>query len=160
MKHLSPLCVCVHTCVWGLLWPDGLGKKRTDMRFCEALPYDIPWHLLLSNTHAHTISHKYTPFSLYPVSCNGSKNRWWKIPGEKRIFSLSKKNIHIWRERERGEKMEGEKMGRNGGKWHLKILVCAKISVPNHSHVPVFCFVFLGTKASFNAQKYTSQASH
>ena len=53
------VCVCTCVCVRAHLWPDSLEKRRADMRCCEALPCDVPWHLLLSNTlaHTHTLPH-------------------------------------------------------------------------------------------------------
>ena len=103
------VCVCTCVCVRAHLWPDSLEKRRADMRCCEALPCDVPWHLLLSNTlaHTHTLPHTHihtrthTPSSLYPVSCTGSKNPWWKIPWKKKtcqpLRTYSDGGVDRWR---------------------------------------------------------------
>lgn len=58
------LSVCMCQCA--LFWPDSLGKRGADMRRCEALPCDIPWHLLLSSTHKCTHHHSPRTHTLHP----------------------------------------------------------------------------------------------
>ena len=103
------VCVCTCVCVRAHLWPDSLEKRRADMRCCEALPCDVPWHLLLSNTlahthtlphtHIHTHTHTHT-HSVLPLS---SQLYWIEEPlmenSRKEKDLPTPSNIQWWRSR-------------------------------------------------------------
>ena len=99
------VCVCVCVCVCTLFWPDSSGKRRADMRRCEALPCDIPWHLLLSNTHTYTHMHAHTQkhtHTLHPPFIQSAVLDWRTPDGKSQERRAPPRSLNIIQRWKRG----------------------------------------------------------